>query len=218
MSLSFKSQEIYGLGILPGLSLAQPINNDYKLVGEAYTRLNYLSGDFSGNRNSDFSYALTDFSVLLYKGFAPKWKWELGGLLRLSEESPRYRFIQGVHWHKKNDALHYDQRIRTDQTIAHGMYPIFRLRYRFETDFPIKIRHDNKHWRLKLSSEIINILQSDEYSLEWRWVALFKRHLKNHNSLEWGIDYRWANLFNQSTAIHNFWIIIKYDISLPQKQ
>ncbi len=207
-------QTIVGIGTIPGFKIAKPLENGYSIDTEGFARFNYLSGDLE-DENRGFVYGLTDASMFVRKARDTKWDWELGYLFRWqSDDVVRHRFIQGLTNKKVKGVWNFLQRVRTDLTISPQTKPIIRARYRYAADFPLFHIKENKPWRVKLSAEMINIFQSSDYSIEMRFVTLFNHKRKNGDKVDFGLDYRWADIFTRATAVHNFWIIINYEINL----
>lgn len=210
INLSIQGQTFYGVGLLPGLKLQKEMNDKVDLAFEMYSRLSYITGDFSGHRDRNLTYGLTDLSAFSYFKKPNHIQYEGGYLFRIQSGQTRHRLIQGVYWTKHKPKWTIEQRFRLDQTFGTETKPIFRARYRAMGTWPLKILSKKGKSSFKFSSELLGITFSKDFTMEMRLVADVKKNFTDKNYFEMGIDYRMDNVFTSSTSAHNFWLTMKY--------
>ncbi len=209
-----QSQRYYGVGLLPGLEVKKGLNDSYTFIGEAFSRLNYIDGNITGDNTKEWAYALTDVSAYLQRNSNTKWTKHFGYLIRFQRGEIRHRFIEGANYSKSFEKWKLGQRFRLDQTIGSKIKPIYRGRYKISGGFPLKIKGDVEHWKLNIGNEYLGIVQSDNLSLEIRLTADIDHYFNNNNKIQFGLDYRLSDVFENNITVHNFWITGKYTWNL----
>lgn len=211
---SVSAQSSYQIGLLPSVNLNYKLENNWSVNSKIESRQLLQTGDFSGISEKEYSYVLTDISMITAKKVGLNSRVAGGYLMRFREEKVFHRFIQQYTVVKNLTSFRFAHRFSSDQTFSDKEKPEFRLRYRIASEVPLNGESvDPKGFYLKFNNEYINSWQDEDYDLEIRIVPLLGYNLKNKDKIELGLDYRINSFLNNNTR-NTFWMNVNYFIEL----
>lgn len=211
---SASAQSTYQIGLLPSINLNYKLENDWSLNSKIESRQLMRTGEFSGLAESDYTYVLTDLSMITAKKVGLNSRVASGYLIRVREEKLFHRFIQQYTVVQRLAVYRLAHRFASDQTFSLDEKPEFRLRYRIASEVPLNGESiDPKEFYFKFNNEYLNSWQDSDYDLEIRFVPLLGYNLKNNNKIELGLDYR-VNSFLKNNTRQSFWVNLNWFIEL----
>ena len=214
LSGSCSAQGAYQFGILPTLNVGKKIKKEWKLNLSFQSRHLLKEGQWSDQNTFNYNYGLSDFTLVTTKKVGLNNKLAGGYLLRFKEEKIVNRLIQQFTIVRKFNSFRLAHRFSTDQTFEAEKTPVFRLRYRITSEFPLNgLTLDAKEFYFKLNNEYLSAFQEKDYDLEIRLVPLLGFKYSDNNKLEIGFDYR-INSFLFDSTDQRFWIAINWFITL----
>jgi len=188
------------MGILPSLNVNKKLPKDWSLHVMAASRQIFFRETF------DYSYSLTDVSLIAATRIRLRTTIGGGYLARITEEGVGQRAIQQISFARSYASMRLLHRIAMDQTFVRQEDPEYRLRYRLSAEIPLEGQSlDPREFFLKLSNEYLNALQGKAYDLEVRTTALIGYALSTDTKLEMGFDYR-ADEFVKGPARSRLWV------------
>lgn len=213
-SFNVIAQSTYQYGILPAVNLNVSLKNDWKLNAKIESRQEFKTGFYNASSKLKYNYILTDYIAIFGKKVGPNKTLSGGYLMRFRNGNVFHRSIQQFSITQKLTSLRLGHRISTDQTFAAHTSPVWRFRYRISAEIPLSGQTvDPKEWYLKLNNEYLNIFESDQYDLEFRFSPLLGFELNDAQKIEWGIDYRLDSFLNDSPN-SKYWLSINWFISI----
>jgi hypothetical protein len=196
-------------GLLPSVNLI------HKSKGYAYNfrieSRQFVFNDPPSERSTfTYDYGLTDISGLVSKKVDFDKAVALGYLFRWNGNAIEHRFIQQFIVTRKYTDFKLAHRITTDQTFSQIEAPIYRLRYRVATEFPLSGDNvDVNEFYFKLNHEYLNAVQGSQYDLEIRILPFIGYEIAAGSNIEIGIDYR-VNSFLAKETEHRFFLGINW--------
>lgn len=206
------AQSTYQAGILPSINFNYKLKNDWSSNFKIESRQMLQSGTFTGDRDKNYDYVLTDFSLIAAKKVGLNARISGGVLFRFRNGNSIHRLIQQYTAIQRLPRFRLAHRVVTDQTFSPAEATEYRLRYRLASEIPLNGQSaDPKEFYLKISNEYINSLQNSDYDLEIRFVPLLGYAIKEKHKIELGLDYRVNSFLNQYTR-HSFWTSMNWFI------
>lgn len=208
------AQSSFQAGTIPSLNFNKKMKNDWSLNSKIESRLVFQRGEFDGDIDNSFNYALTDFSLIGAKKVGLNARIGGGYLIRFREGNVYHRFIQQYVIVQKLTGFRLAHRFLSDQTFSASEEPEFRLRYRITSEIPLNGESvDPGELYLKINNEYINSLQAGAYDLEIRLVPLLGYDITERFKIETGIDYR-VNSFLTDDTRHSYWMSLNFFVEI----
>jgi hypothetical protein len=208
------TQGRYQLGALPSINLNYKLQTGWSFNAKIESRQSFQRGTFNEDRDNNYEYVLTDYSLITAKKVGLNARISGGYLFRFRDGNAIHRLIQQYAITQKLPRFRLAHRLVTDQTFSPTEATEYRLRYRLASEIPLNGESaDPKEFYLKISNEYLNSLENDDYDLEIRWVPMLGYFLSAHHKIELGLDYR-VNSFLDQTARHSFWTSVNWYIEI----
>ncbi len=208
------SQQTYQVGLLPSVNFNYKLKNDWSLNSKLESRQLLQRGLWNDSVLENYSYVLTDLSLLAAKKVGLNGKLAGGYLVRLENGEVIHRIIQQYTAVQRKSGYRLAHRFLADQTISSIERPIFRLRYRFTAEIPLNGESvDVKEFYLKFNNEYVNSVQTGQYDLEIRLIPLLGYGINDRHKIELGLDYRVNSLFDNQTR-QSFWTTLNWFVEL----
>lgn len=208
------AQSNYQLGGLPAVNLNKKLKNDWSLNTKLESRQLFQRGEIIGSADKEYSYVLTDFSLMAAKKVGLNSRIAGGYLIRFKDGELFHRFIQQYIIIHKISGFRLAHRIISDQTFSEIEKPEIRFRYRITSEIPLNGESvDPGEFYVKLNNEYINSFQAMEYDLEIRLIPLLGYDITENYRIESGLDYRINSFLNNSTR-HSYWMTFNLFIDI----
>lgn len=214
LQFSALAQSTYQLGALPSLNINKKLQNDWSVNTKLESRQLFQKGEINGISDKEYSYILTDLSLIAAKKIGLNSRIAAGYLVRLKNGVFFHRFIQQYVLIQRMTGFRLAHRIMFDQTFSEAEDPEFRFRYRITSEIPLDGETINPgEFYLKLNNEYVHSLQASEYDLEVRLVPLIGYDISKKFKIETGLDYRVSSFINDKTK-HSYWVTINLFMEL----
>ncbi|MDT8413889.1 MAG: DUF2490 domain-containing protein [Flavobacteriaceae bacterium] len=208
------AQTSYAWGLLPAINLNKGFENKWNLNFTIESRQFVQKGIFNQAANSGYTYELTDFSTVLSKNIGLQSFLGGGYTLRIRDQKAQHRSIQQFTVVSKLNNQRLSHRFSSDQTFFEDDKPEFRARYRIGSEIPLNGQSaDVDEFYLKLSNELLNSWQDQNYDLENRLATVIGYKFSDTNKFEVGLDYR-IDGFIDGFAEHVFWVRLNWYVKI----
>lgn len=212
-ALNVNAQGTLQTGILPSISVNKSFLNTWKANFKIESRQQTLAHNFSTDETNEYSYILTDYSLIVAKKIGLSSSVSGGYLLRFRNNQIHHRFIQQYVIVKNYDKFRLAHRVCMDETITPSTF-ISRGRYRLTAEIPLNgYSIDAKECYLKINHEYLNQFQNKNYDLEIRLIPMLGYKISDKNKIEAGFDYR-INNFISSLPNHKLWLTVGWHVSI----
>lgn len=205
------AQHSYRIGVLPSINLNKKLPDRWSINLKIESRQRFQQGNFDTPSGLDYTYVLTDFSLLAAHKLGLNAKLSVGYLLRLRNGLFVHRAIQQYAIVQKLTGFRLAHRLAADQTFTPNAATEFRARYRITLELPLNGQEaDTKEFYIKINHEYLNSLEGGQYDLELRLVPLLGYSFTDKHKIETGLDYRISSFIEQRPS-HSFrWAINWY--------
>lgn len=205
------AQHSYRVGLLPSVNFNKKLPDRWSLNLKIESRQRLQQGSFDTPNNWDYTYVLTDFSLLAARKIGLNAKISVGYLLRLRDGNLIHRAIQQYAIVQKLTGFRLAHRLAADQTFTPNAAPEFRARYRITLELPLNGQEaDSKEFYIKINHEYLNSLEDGQYDLELRLVPLLGYSFTDKHKIETGLDYRISSFIALAPS-HSFrWVVNWY--------
>lgn len=200
-----KSQELTSFGVLPKLSFATKVNDQFKLVNSIATRhLSYNGETFN------YEYVLTELVSFVSYKIQSDQKINFGYTLRRRDGVWFHRLSEHYNFISRTDQGRLGHRIALDQTFANQKDTEFRIRYRLTLEKSLSgTKVDAKEFYFKMGNEYLYALKKEKRQFEIRLVPQLGYEINRTNKIETGIDYRLKDVFSDNTT-SNIWLSLTW--------
>lgn len=196
-ALTFISSSLFSqerrtiIGLFPEYALSYKINDNWKLIQKIESQYGLYRRDEAINYDEvGYFHYRTDIQFFASYRLNPITKIDGGYQYRI-ENGPWHRFIQQYAWLNFWKNFRFGHRLRADQTIEGDEPLLWRLRYRFSTDFPLQgASLDPGEKYLTGSLETIVGFVQPYFEVENRYVAGVGYYFNNKHKIELSIDLR----------------------------
>ncbi len=194
-SIVVQAQDTYEFGFLPKINLSTKLGQDYSANLKIERRDFFRQGIVDGEVNNSYQHEIMDYGATLVRNVGLKNRIGFGLLLRYRGGAWQQRITQQFVLNTLTD-LKLSHRFVLDQTFA-GSSETYRVRYRASISKALNGNVlDRKEMYLKLSSEWLNIFNSDDFEGEFRVLPTAGYVFSDQNKIELGLDYRLGGIFN----------------------
>lgn len=208
-----QAQSPWQMGFLPEVTLSHRIGDNWKITGQIESMQQGWRGTFGDERVVDYQYIRTDFSAVISYRWRPLWSVAGGYMQRFTEGETVQRFLQQVAAVQRFERLRLGHRLRTDQTFS-AEAPVFRLRYRLSTEWPLQgSRVDPNEWYIISSIEQVGRWQAQTFDWEQRLISSLGYYFDAAHKLEFGFDYRWDH-FLHNPGRHRWWWTLSFFVNI----
>ncbi len=208
------SQNAYLAGLLPSLNLNKSLDPLYSLNVKAESRQGIVAGVISGESLAQYTYILTDLSLIASRRVGLGNQLAAGYLVRFRDGRVVHRIIQQYSLIKFYNSFRLGHRFAADQTFRSGRDIEIRLRYRATFELPLSgTAVDPREFYLKGNTEILQSIQGTLIDLEWRLMPYLGYVFSDDNKLEAGLDYRWGDLVAFGSS-HQLWVSLSWYLKL----
>lgn len=204
-------QDRFLSGIFPEFGLNAPLNDRWSYLFKLESQNKIIDNTAVDFPTMRYKHSLTDLQSFISIKITYSLKGAVGYQYRLdSDNTNSHRSIQQVAWVSNYRTFRIGSRVRTDQTFLSNASPEFRFRYRAASDIALQgVEIDEGEQYLLLSNELIFGVQSNEFSLENRFVAGIGHFFNNKEKLEFSIDYRTDPYFS-GVERHRLWLKLSF--------
>ena len=212
-SLNSKAQNNhFELGILPSINLMKKLVNNWDAQFNTEFRQGFVQNFLSEKSTFRYEYIHTDFTFILNKSNEKNiFSYGLGYVLRSeASTSEMHRFLIQIKNRSNLNNTEISYRIRIDASFQNNYSPIYRVRSKFKVSLPI----NNSCLSFNLGNEFVNIFSGTSYDLEIRTLPSLTVKLNQNKKLNFGLDYRTRSFLDNPNFEGNYWITMKYFISL----
>jgi len=208
------AQSSFQWGALPTLNFNKKLKKDWSLNSKIESRMLFQRGEIGGEPDKNYTYVLTDFSLIAAKKVGLNSRIGGGYLIRVQKDNIYHRFIQQFVIIQKLTKFRLAHRFLSDQTFSAIEDPEFRLRYRITSEVPLNGESvDSGEFYLKINNEYVNSLQSGSYDLEIRVIPFLGYEVNDAIKIETGLDYRVNSFFTNNTR-HSYWMSLNFFFEL----
>ena len=187
-------------GLMPSVNLSKKLPKDWSLQSKAESRIKMYQDE------ADFSYLLTDLSLMAGRKISLRTTLTAGYLIRLEPDAVSHRTIQQLSVVNRYTGFSLAHRLAFDQTFQKEEKAEYRFRYRISGEKALQGQSvDPGEFYVKLSNEYLYAVQGSKADLEIRITALAAYALSPKSKLEMGPEYRVSSLFNDP-ARQRIWI------------